>query len=137
MEKIIGYTKKDFKLRWYSGSGAGGQHRNKHQNCCHITHVESGMSERGTANKSRVANQRDAFTKLANKIIPWKLAQMEINVNINKTVIRNYNGYRNEVHDKESGLKTSYDKVVVDGNLGEHIESRALVCNVNDKITTY
>jgi len=41
----IHYTKKDFKIDWYSGSGAGGQHRNKHQNCCRIIHIESGFSE--------------------------------------------------------------------------------------------
>lgn len=31
-----------FRVEWYSGTGAGGQHRNKHQNSCRITHLASG-----------------------------------------------------------------------------------------------
>lgn len=33
---------RDLKIEWYSGTGAGGQHRNKHQNSCRITHVPTG-----------------------------------------------------------------------------------------------
>ncbi len=33
----------DLKIEWYSGTGAGGQHRNKHQNSCRITHLPSGL----------------------------------------------------------------------------------------------
>ena len=32
----------DLKIEWYSGTGAGGQHRNKTQNSCRITHIPSG-----------------------------------------------------------------------------------------------
>lgn len=32
----------DFRIDWFSGSGAGGQHRNKHQNCCRYTHLPTG-----------------------------------------------------------------------------------------------
>jgi peptide chain release factor 1 len=35
--------KKDLRIEWYSGTGAGGQHRNKHQNSCRITHIPSGV----------------------------------------------------------------------------------------------
>lgn len=31
------------RVEWYSGTGAGGQHRNKHQNSCRITHIPSGL----------------------------------------------------------------------------------------------
>ena len=30
------------RIEWYSGTGAGGQHRNKHQNSCRITHIPTG-----------------------------------------------------------------------------------------------
>lgn len=32
----------DLRIEWYSGTGAGGQHRNKHQNSCRITHAPTG-----------------------------------------------------------------------------------------------
>ncbi|GAJ17150.1 unnamed protein product, partial [marine sediment metagenome] len=102
--------------------------------CCEITHLESGMSERGTSNKSRIANQKEAFVKLATRVAVWALAGLEIKADINKTVIRNYNGHRNEVHDKESGLKMPYNEVVVAGDIGEMVEARSLSMNIQDKL---
>jgi peptide chain release factor 1 len=32
----------DLKVEWYSGTGSGGQFRNKHQNSCRITHIPTG-----------------------------------------------------------------------------------------------
>jgi protein subunit release factor A len=125
MEEIH-YTKKDFKIEWYSGTGAGGQHRNRHCNCCRITHIESGLQENGTESRSRIENQKTAFLRLANKVIKWALDKQRIKININDEVIRNYNEYRNEVHDKASGLKRPYSDVVVSGDIAEMIEARAL-----------
>ena len=125
MEEIH-YTKKDFKIDWYSGSGAGGQHRNKHQNCCRITHIESGFVENGTESKSRVSNQKTAFVRLAKRVVSWALAKQKINININTDVVRNYNEPRNEVHDKASGLKMSYDEIVNKGNIDKIIIARRL-----------
>ena len=122
--KNIHYTKKDFKLDWYSGSGAGGQHRNKHQNCCRITHIESGYSEKGTESKSRVSNQRTAFQRLAKRVVVWALNKNKDENEINTEVIRNYNEPRNEVHDKASGLKMPYTEVVIAGNMGKMIAAR-------------
>lgn len=39
----ISIEDKDLKIEWYSGTGAGGQHRNKHQNSCRITHIPTGI----------------------------------------------------------------------------------------------
>lgn len=35
-------NEQDLKIEWYSGTGAGGQHRNKHQNSCRLTHLPTG-----------------------------------------------------------------------------------------------
>lgn len=125
MEEIH-YTKKDFKVEWYSGSGAGGQHRNKHQNCCRITHLESGFQENGTNSRSREQNKQEAFHKLANRVIKWALDKQRIKKEINDEVIRNYNEPRNEVHDKASGLKQPYDQIVEKGDISELIEARKI-----------
>lgn len=117
-------TKKDFKIEWYSGSGAGGQHRNKHQNCCRITHIETGLRAQGTEGRDRITNQRNAFNRLAKLLIAHFFADESIRFKATQ-VIRNYHGVRNEVHDKASGLKLPYKHVVTDKSLSEMIEARA------------
>ena len=37
------FSERDFKIEWYSGTGSGGQHRNKHQNSCRIMHLKTGL----------------------------------------------------------------------------------------------
>ena len=64
MKPLLTLTKKDFIVTYYSGSGAGGQHRNKHQNCCHIRHDESGVTGLGADSKSRIQNKKTAFKRL-------------------------------------------------------------------------
>jgi protein subunit release factor B len=126
----IHLTKKDFKLEFYSGTGAGGQSRNKNQYCCRITHIESGLVSVGTETKSRITNQKNAFERLVNKIIVWYQLKEEKNTKSNlKTdeVIRNYHGVRNEVLDKASGLKQPYKYVVDNANIGEMIEARRTI----------
>ena len=95
-------TKKDFRIEWFSGQGAGGQHRNKHQNCCRIIHIESGLKAQGTEARERVSNQRMAFTRLAKLVISYYMPEAK-KARINaKLTIRNYHAVRNEVHDKAS-----------------------------------
>lgn len=59
-------TKKDLEITWFSGSGAGGQHRNKHNNCCRIRHPKTGVIVTGQNHKEKNANLKDALTRLAN-----------------------------------------------------------------------
>jgi peptide chain release factor 1 len=63
-ELLFSLTKKDFEVQWFSGTGAGGQHRNKHQNCCRLYHPDSGVRTTGQSNRDRVANQKEAFNSL-------------------------------------------------------------------------
>jgi peptide chain release factor 1 len=53
----------DFRVEWFSGSGAGGQHRNRHLNCSRIWHVPTGLKQERQG-RSREANYRDAMAAL-------------------------------------------------------------------------
>lgn len=57
----------DFKIEWYSGTGAGGQHRNKHQNSCRITHLPSGLVATAQC-RSRVNSLDSAKTGLITQL---------------------------------------------------------------------
>ena len=121
----IHLTKKDFKIEWFSGTGAGGQYRNKHQNCCRITHLKTGIQAIAT-DRERISNQRNAFQALAKRLLAhFKKIESETGYNINTGVIRNYNESRNEVHDKASGLKLSYKSIVTGNNISPMITARA------------
>ena len=126
--KELHLTKKDFKIDWYSGTGAGGQHRNKHQNCCRITHIESGLTANGTSNKSRVSNQRDAFLAVTEKIMTWYHKEHEVLKMDLTEVVRNYNMKNNVVHDRRSGFKQTYKEVVTDGDISDMMEERRKSC---------
>ncbi len=121
MEEIH-LTKKDFEIQWFSGSGGGGQHRNKHQNCCRIIHKDTGLSAQSTRHKERSANKKEAFTTLAKLIIAHYEEPKERRESTE--TIRTYHAVRNEVHDKASGLKQQY-KVVID-DISDMVEARAL-----------
>lgn len=53
----------DIRIEWFSGSGAGGQHRNKHQNCCRVIHEPTGIVEARQGRK-RESNLREAKAAL-------------------------------------------------------------------------
>jgi peptide chain release factor 1 len=40
--RAVAIPETHLKIEWYSGTGAGGQHRNKTQNSCRITHLPTG-----------------------------------------------------------------------------------------------
>lgn len=53
----------DLKIEWFSGTGKGGQHRNKHQNSCRVLHVPTGLQE-SRQGRHRESNLRDAKSAL-------------------------------------------------------------------------
>lgn len=58
----------DLKVEWYSGTGGGGQHRNKHQNSCRITHIPSGVVCTAQC-RSRENSYEEALNALTQKVI--------------------------------------------------------------------
>lgn len=67
-ELLFSVTKKDFDINYFSGTGCGGQARNKHQNCCRMTHRDSGASAVGQTQRDRLANEQAAFRTIVNSI---------------------------------------------------------------------
>lgn len=99
------WTKKDFKVNWFSGTGAGGQHRNKHQNCVRITHIESGITVTGQNFRERKRNLDDAFHRLAYKICDWYWGSKEKERNPATEPVRTLNLAENRVTDHRTGEK--------------------------------
>lgn len=76
-ELLFSVTKKDFDVTWFSGTGSGGQYRNKHQNCCRIIHKESGALGTGQSQRDRLSNQKEAFNNVvsSDKFQKWLKVQ--------------------------------------------------------------
>lgn len=84
-------TKNDLEITWFSGSGAGGQHRNKHDNCCRMKHPDSGVVVISTEHKDRPSNQKQALKNLANHPVfrsycSLKLWEMEQDITLEELV---------------------------------------------------
>lgn len=65
-ELLFSITEKDFELSRFSGTGAGGQHRNKHQNCVRLKHIETGVITTGQDDRSFEVNKKNAFNRMIN-----------------------------------------------------------------------
>lgn len=63
-ELLFSVTKKDLRIGYFSGTGAGGQHRNRHKNCVRMFHDESGAMATGQSSRERQANIKEAFNGL-------------------------------------------------------------------------
>ncbi len=61
--KSIQINESDFRIDWFSGTGAGGQHRNKHQNSCRIMHLPTGQIATAQC-RSRQSSQEQARAAL-------------------------------------------------------------------------
>ena len=57
----------DLKVEWYSGTGSGGQHRNKHQNSCRITHIPTGIVATAQ-HRSRQNSLKEALDTIQNQV---------------------------------------------------------------------
>lgn len=115
----LNLTKKDFRIDWFSGTGGGGQYRNKHQNCCRITHIESGLVATGQSNRERPANQKEAFTRLVSKLLAF-YAEPESERRSGNLVVRTYDFEDSVVED---GAVRKQPKGVMDGDLNDFIQT--------------
>lgn len=122
-ELIRSWTKKDFQVDWFSGSGAGGQHRNKHQNCVRLRHVETGITTVGQGSRSRKTNLREALEQMATRLRDHYYPATPKDRAPATEHVRTYNQATNLVTDHASGLKHTWD----DFNFNEMIIARKTV----------
>lgn len=124
-EILFSATKKDFKLDWFSGSGAGGQHRNKHQNCLRLTHIPSGLMSTSQTERDRPSNLRNAFRALAKKVVAhWLGDQRKARYGAGDDVVRTYHEPDNRVTDHASGKRLTYREVVDKVDIDEMVLAR-------------
>jgi len=111
-------SERDVKIQWYSGSGAGGQYRNKHQNSCRLVHIPTGLQALGTKNRERAANLRDAMAALARRVEESKEVKKERRND--QAVVRTYHFERNEVIDYATELRRPVADVL-DGHIDDFV----------------
>lgn len=112
-----------FRFEWYSGTGKGGQHRNKHQNCCRCIHEPTGISANGTESRSREDNRRIAYTNCRSRVAAYFHKDKERYL-AGSERIRTYHEPDNRVVDHASGFVDTYSNVVVKGNMESVIKAR-------------
>jgi peptide chain release factor 1 len=111
----------DFKVEWFSGTGSGGQHRNKHQNSCRLTHIPTGL-EQISQTRSRTSSQATAMSNLIvaldglattqhNNVVS-KDRKEQVGSGMRGDKIRTYRFQDNNVTDHLTGKSAPCDKVM-------------------------
>lgn len=125
------FVSSDFEIQWFSGTGAGGQHRNKTQNCCRVTHIATGIRAQGTSSRSRETNLRNAMAVCKARVVDH-FAQPTQRYRAGNERVRTYHEPNNRVTDHASGEQDSYKNVVLAGNGSGMIEARAMAMRLRE-----
>jgi peptide chain release factor 1 len=108
----------DLKIEWYSGTGAGGQYRNKHQNSCRITHIPTGITAKAEC-RSRTNSLEEA-----------KLA---IQQRVDSEAQRQYNTTVASDRKRQVGTGMRGDKIRTyrfqDDNVQDHLTGKRAKCS--------
>ena len=119
-------TEDQFRFEWFSSTGGGGQHRNKHQNCCRCIHEPTGIQANGTSSRSREDNRKNALSVCKARVKQHFHQDIE-RYRASDERVRTYHAVDNRVYDHASGLTDTYQNVVIKGNIDRLIEARARV----------
>ena len=111
----------DFRIEWFSGTGKGGQHRNKKQNSCRVVHIPTGITEARQGRK-RESNLREAKTAILQRL--RESAESEVNSALSQDrktqmgsgmrgdKIRTYRFQDDQVVDHVTGKRAKCSKVM-------------------------
>jgi peptide chain release factor 1 len=115
------FADKDFRVEWFSGTGGGGQYRNKHQNSCRLIHIETGLVESAQC-RSRANSYKEAKEALIRRIEAMdanthhqhtaSIRKNQVGSGMRGDKIRTYRFRDDIVTDHESGKSASCTKVM-------------------------
>ena len=61
---LFSIKRKELGITFFSGQGAGGQHRNRHKNCVRLNHKDSGTMVTGQSYRDKQSNIKQALDNL-------------------------------------------------------------------------
>lgn len=115
------FKESDVDVEWYSGSGAGGQNRNKTQNCCRATHRLTGLV-RTSQSRDRTSSLRSAMGALRDAVTSAKLSDNDRRIsNLVESQVgsgmrgdkrRTYRLQEGTVKDHLTGKQTTYGQIL-------------------------
>lgn len=111
----------DFRVEWFSGTGKGGQKRNKSQSCARVIHIPSGLSEtrQGRSRESNFHEAKEALLQTLERkasgqvdfeLMSTRKDQMGSGMRGDKR--RTYRSQDNQVHDHVTGKRSTWDRVL-------------------------
>ena len=114
----------DLKIEWYSGTGAGGQHRNKHQNSCRLTHLPSNTvvtaqcrSRQNSLDQARseLGSRLQAATQYQHRSAIASIRKDQVGSGMRGDKIRTYRFQDNQVKDHVTGKVATIHHVMSGG----------------------
>lgn len=118
---MVNIPDSDITIEWFSGTGAGGQYRNKHQNSCRVTHIPTGIVAT-SQHRSRQNNLTEAKAVLYNRVFAMTNGshnkavssnrKQQVGTGMRGDKIRTYRFQDDRVQDHITGKTTSCDKIM-------------------------
>jgi protein subunit release factor A len=128
-EKLLEVNKKNLRIQFFRASGKGGQHRNKTDTACRITHIPTGVSAEATDSRSQADNKAQAWLKLVRRLIDHFTQETVSEARRMNSgwaeKIRTYHQPRGVVKDHRTGVVQDFERTL-DGDLDRFIEAMYL-----------
>lgn len=120
-ERLSQRADEDFRVEWFSGTGKGGQHRNKHQNSCRYIHIPTGIKKEAQT-RSRESSLREARDAMMVELDQRMTGEVEAALSVTRRgqmgsgmrgdKVRTYRFQDDIVKDHRSGKQASCEKMM-------------------------